>query len=96
MNDSREVVLWYWGSNIVAHEQLFWQQVQNIEPRHLPYFINRPGIFEDDPHERLKDHFFFVPASGRVILLQAESSILPPEILAEVQSAFWTLFMKPS
>jgi hypothetical protein len=88
----REIILPYRGGDESADAQRFWEGVQTVEIRHLPYFLGRPGIFEDDEHEHLKDNFFFVVASGRVILLQAESSILPTEIMAEVQALFQELF----
>ena len=90
-----EIEVKYRGSDIEADKKLFMQEMLAIEARHLPYFINRPGIFEDDAYERLKDHFFIVfvvVVSSRVILLHAESSLLPPEIADEVQAAFRYLF----
>lgn len=50
------------------------------------------GLFEDDELEQLCYRFLYIYATGRVILLQADSSTLAPEIVEEVQTAFRQMF----
>jgi len=68
--------------------------LQKIEEEYIDYFTGRPPLFENQPHDLLKNHYFYSFEFSKIIFGFKKESDLDKQIIEKSKLLFKTIFLQ--
>lgn len=81
------------NKKIIEMEKLFQKRLDEIEKKHIEYFLKRPPLRHLDEHDRLYNHYVYHQYDQYAKLDWLENSDLIPTIKKEVEETFKEIFI---